>query len=376
MVTRFSSAQSQLATYSRVFADLTDPIIVEDMEGNILDMNREAERAYGWSQEELLNHPVKMLVPTELHFHADDLLTRCRLGETVRNEESVRRDKLGQTHWVLLTLSLLTDQTDEPFGIVSIAKDITDLKQTAGKLRRAERVAKSHAAELERSNGKLREFVRICSHDLHAPLRGIIGMSDLLRRDCRGKLTETADTCLDHIADGVARMQQLIDGLLEYAKSDSQELARELTNCDDILEDAMANLEADLTQANATVTHDPLPDVNADAMQLLHVFQNLLSNAIKYAEAEPPAIHINAKKQDGECVFSVRDNGIGIESDKLTEIFKPFERLHSADDFEGSGIGLATCQRAVQRHGGRIWAESTVGSGSEFFFTIPCPDEE
>lgn len=106
------------------------------MEGNILDMNREAERAYGWSQEELLNHPVKMLVPTELHFHADDLLTRCRLGETVRNEESVRRDKLGQTHWVLLTLSLLTDQTDEPFGIVSIAKDITDLKQTAGKLRR------------------------------------------------------------------------------------------------------------------------------------------------------------------------------------------------------------------------------------------------
>ena len=222
----------------------------------------------------------------------------------------------------------------------------------------------------------MREFVRICSHDLHAPLRGITGMSELLRRECRGKLGETADTCLDHIGDSVTRMQQLLDGLLVYAKSDSQELAVESTNCEDILEDALANLEADISEAKAVITHETLPNVKADAMQLLHIFQNLLSNAIKYAGADPPAIHVTAKKREGEWVFSIRDNGIGIASEKLTEIFKPFERLHNADDFEGSGIGLATCRRAVQRHGGKIWAESTLGSGSEFFFTIPSHAEE
>jgi signal transduction histidine kinase len=169
-------------------------------------------------------------------------------------------------------------------------------------------------------------------------------------------------------------MQQLLDDLLEYAKSDSQELALELTNCEDILEDAMANLQADITESEATITQEPLPEVKADGMQLLQVFQNLLSNAVKYSGDIPPIIHVSAKRDGSAWLFCVRDNGIGIKPDKLAVIFEPFERLHSSGEYEGTGIGLATCQKAVQRHGGKIWVESTPGAGSRFFFTIPAHD--
>jgi PAS domain S-box-containing protein len=365
------SVRQQLAVYSKVFEDLTDPIIVEDMSGHILDMNPEAERTYGWTREELLGRPVKILVPPQRHGQADELLRCCREGEIVRNVEGIRRTRMGDDRSVLLTLSLLTDESEQPIAIASVAKDISELKRAIGALRRSERKTKGTAIELERSNQKLREFARVCSHDLRAPLRAIEKFSQLLHKRYASRLDDTANEFIGYIADGAERMKELIEDLLEYARAETDELEMEETDCEEILEDTLANLEADIAECEAKVTHDPLPTVEADGTQLLQVFQNLISNAIKYRRGEPPKVHVTVQRDREHWRFSVRDNGIGIEPEKLEEIFKPFERLHSKTEYQGTGIGLATCQKVIQRHGGRIWAESEPGRGSVFHFTVP-----
>jgi light-regulated signal transduction histidine kinase (bacteriophytochrome) len=194
---------------------------------------------------------------------------------------------------------------------------------------------------------------------------------ELLKRRYHGHLDTEADEFIDFAVDGATRMQTLIRDLLSYSRLQFEERPFEETDCGLLVRDVIKNLAVSIQSANATVTHDSLPTVTGSPSQLAEVFQNLIDNAIKYHGPVPPHVHISADQTDGQWVFSVRDNGIGIDGKHTDRIFTVFKRLHSHDQFPGTGIGLAICKRAVERHGGQLWVESQLGEGSTFHFTIP-----
>jgi signal transduction histidine kinase len=234
-----------------------------------------------------------------------------------------------------------------------------------------EEVLAREAAELSRSNAELEQFVSVASHDLKEPLRMISSYLQLLERRYKGKLDSDADEFIKFAVDGAVRMQSLVNDLLAYSRISRANLEMQLTDCEMVLQKVLANLGAAIAESQASVTHDPLPSVVANHSQLVQVFQNLAGNAIKFRSGAAPRIHVSAESCQDEWIFSVRDNGIGIEEQFLQRIFQMFERLHSQTEYPGTGIGLTIAKQIVQRHGGRIWVESQAGKGSIFFFTIP-----
>ena len=228
------------------------------------------------------------------------------------------------------------------------------------------------AAELERSNADLEQFAYAASHDLSEPLRTVAGFSQLLGARYRGQLDDEADEMIRYMSDGVERMQQLIDDLLLYSRVGRTPLREERVELDEALEEARAWLGPAAQEAGAEITSDPLPEVRGERGQLVQVFQNLLANAIKFtAPGVTPVIHVAAASAGGEWRIAVADNGIGVEPGQADAIFKMFGRLHPADRYPGTGIGLALVKRIVERHGGSIWVEPRDGGGSIFVFTMP-----
>jgi light-regulated signal transduction histidine kinase (bacteriophytochrome) len=239
--------------------------------------------------------------------------------------------------------------------------------------------------ELARSNAELEQFAYVASHDLQEPLRMVTSYLQLLERRYKNQLDANADQFINYAVDGARRMQTLINDLLNYSRVSTRGQPFMRVNCSVVLEQAIANLQIAIADSEAVVTHDPLPEVMADATQLTQVFQNLIGNAIKFCKNQQPLIHIGIAKPDAnldteslnvipsadEWLFWVRDNGIGIESQYIERIFIIFQRLHGRDKYPGTGIGLAICKKIIERHGGRIWVESKPGEGSTFYFTIP-----
>jgi PAS domain S-box-containing protein len=230
--------------------------------------------------------------------------------------------------------------------------------------------------ELERHNLELQQFAYVASHDLQEPLRTISSFSELLQRRYREQLDDKGQSFLDYVSDAAKRMHALINALLDYSRIDNRSRPFEPCDMQHVLEMALSNLSASIQDTGATVRHDPLPEVTGDPSQLMLVFQNLVGNAIKFHGPQAPEIHVSAKpaSEDGRMVeFSVRDNGIGIDADDHDQIFQIFKRLHGNDKYPGTGIGLATCKRVVERHRGRIWVEpNPEGSGTVFRFTLPA----
>jgi light-regulated signal transduction histidine kinase (bacteriophytochrome) len=229
----------------------------------------------------------------------------------------------------------------------------------------------SQHAELERSNAELAEFASVVSHDLRSPLSSIAGFSQLLQGHYADHLDAKATRYFTGITDGVKRMQALIEGVLAYAQVGAPGAPSEPIDCAIVVERAVANLHATIAERGALVTHGALPTVAADATQLSQVFQNLIGNAIKYCR-ETPRVAISAQREGAAWLFSVRDNGIGMDAADAERIFDIFQRAHSAAEYPGTGIGLAICKKTIERHGGRIWAESCVGKGTTFKFTLPA----
>jgi light-regulated signal transduction histidine kinase (bacteriophytochrome) len=228
------------------------------------------------------------------------------------------------------------------------------------------------AEDLKRSNKELEQFAYVASHDLQEPLRMIAGYTSLLAKRYRGKLDQEANEFIDFAVDGAKRMQGLINDLLTYSRVGTRGKELAPTSSEDVLAKTLAGLGMAVQESGAKITHDPLPTVMADDTQLRQLFQNLMSNGIRYRNSKPPAIHISCR-QDGEhWLFSVKDNGIGIDPKFSEKIFVLFHRLHTREEFDGTGIGLAVCKKIVERHGGRIWVESALGEGSTFYFTLPA----
>lgn len=240
--------------------------------------------------------------------------------------------------------------------------------------KRAEESLERRAQELEqlvRSNRELTQFAYVASHDLQEPLRMVTSYVKLLERRYKDQLDSDADEFIAFAVDGATRMKGLIDDLLAYSQVVSRRRTFEPSGCSAALDTALTNLKVSVEQSGTVVTRDRLPTVLGDASQLTQVFQNLIGNAIKFRNEQPPHVHVSCQQEEGEWVFSVRDNGIGIEPQHAERIFDVFQRLHSRQEFPGNGIGLAICKRIVEGHGGRIWTDSEPGRGSAFCFRIP-----
>lgn len=251
----------------------------------------------------------------------------------------------------------LYNVTRRLIGVTTSAYDITEQKRVEN--------------ELRRSNAELEQFAYVASHDLQEPLRAVAGMVQLLRQRYKGQLDDRADEYIQHAVEASARMQALINDLLDYSRLDRFGKPFEPIPAEKSLQAALANLQISIQESQAHITYDPLPTIMADPTQLIRVFQNLTGNAIKFRGAETPRIHIGAAQEPHVWRFSVSDNGIGIEPQYFERIFLVFQRLHTRREYPGTGIGLSLCKKIIERHGGRIWVESQPGQGTTVYFTIP-----
>ena len=281
------------------------------------------------------------------------------------------RDKTGQ---IIAGIVVDVDITERKQAEEALKKAYDSLdkkvKERTAELETAQKILKSKLKELTRSNEELEQFAYVSSHDMQEPLRMITSYLQLLQKRYQGNLDERADKYIHFAVDGAARMQNLITDLLVYSTVTRSSIEFETTDSELILNKVLSTLKVFINENKAKVTYDPLPAVIANPIQLGQVFQNLIFNAIKFHKEEAPKIHISAERKANEWVFSVRDNGIGIDPQYSERIFEIFKRLHTREYFSGTGIGLAICKKIVERYGGRIWVESELGKGSTFYFTL------
>ncbi len=242
--------------------------------------------------------------------------------------------------------------------------------------RRAEQRMAQYASDLARSNAELEQFAYVASHDLQEPLRMVASFTQLLARRYQGKLDQNADEFIGFAVDGARRMQELINDLLAYSRVGTRGKPPAPTDLTEVLKDAEANLHQAIAESGAVITHDPLPVVSGDPVQLTQLFQNLLANAIRFRSGAAPRIHVSAQAREADWLLSVKDNGIGMAPEHQERIFAIFQRLHGRGEYPGTGIGLAICKKIVERHGGHIWVESAPGQGSTFYFNIPGGGEK
>ncbi len=249
----------------------------------------------------------------------------------------------------------------------------TNLRLQAEIARRqqAEEILTQQTEKLMHSNAELEQFAYVASHDLQEPLRVITSYLQMLDQRYHSQLGEDADKFISRAVAASARMKVLINDLLAYSRVTTQGTAFALTDLSQVLDRALQNLQISLDEAHASLTFDPMPTVHVDPEQIMQIFQNLIDNALKFRSTNTPVIHVGAEHQNGAWLLSVRDNGIGIEATYFDRIFVIFQRLHTRQEYSGTGIGLAICKKIVERHGGRIWVESQPGQGSVFYFTLP-----
>lgn len=274
--------------------------------------------------------------------------------------------------WTVGLIGLLVVTPLTGFGIWASWKLVREHRD----LVQARQALEKSVVELGRSNSDLQQFAYVASHDLQEPLRMVASYTQLLAKRYKGKLDSDADEFIAYAVDGANRMQRLIHDLLAYSRVNTQGQVFEPTSVEALVGYALDNLRSAVEESRAVVTHDPLPTVMADERQLLQLFQNLLSNALKFRGEQPPRVHVSAARRGSEWLFSVRDNGIGIDPQYAERIFVVFQRLHNIAEYPGTGIGLAICKKIVERHGGRIWMESELGQGAAFYFTLPARSDE
>ncbi|KFI22670.1 sensor histidine kinase [Nitrosococcus oceani] len=357
--------------FERLFDTAPDAMVISDHQGRIVLVNAMAERMLGYSRAELISQPLEILVPKQHRDgHARQRQKYYRhprtrpMGEG-RELYAVRKD--GSMFSAEISLSPM--EVDGRLLITSAIRDITERKQI-------QKTLEQQTQDLMRSNAELEQFAYVASHDLQEPLRMVSSYAQLLARRYRNQLDSDADEFIEFMVDGATRMQALINDLLAYSRAGTKNRTFATTNSNGVVRQVLESLQFVVKETQASLAVDPLPLLIADEAQLAQLFQNLISNALKFRGETIPRIHISAKEEENEIIFSIADNGIGIEPQYAERIFLLFQRLHSKREYPGTGIGLAICKKIVECHGGRIWVESKQGRGATFFFTLPFKPEK
>jgi PAS domain S-box-containing protein len=354
------------ALYHSLVESLPIGVFRKDMEGRFTFCNQRFCDGLGRPSDQVLGKTDHDFFPPELadKYAADDRRV-CETGEIFEDVEGHQKPD-GQRLFVHVLKVPIYDFRGRLVETQGMFWDVTARVLAEEGLKRV-------ARELARSNEELRQFASVVSHDLHEPLRAITSFCKLLESRYRGALDATAAEHIAFIVDGAARMQELLEDLLEYTRVGTRGKEMHPTDCTTVLDRALANLRIAVQESGATVAHEPLPTVLGDPPQLVQLLQNLIANAVKFRDERAPHIHVSAERWGACWLFSVKDNGIGIDARDAERIFVIFQRLHPREEYEGTGIGLAVCKKIVERHGGRLWVESRLGEGSNFRFTLPAP---
>ena len=367
-----SESKESGAKYRGLLEAAPDAMVVVNHGGEIVLLNLQAEKQFGYYRDELVGQKVTNIIPegfaerliADALRSAEDALAQ-QIGTGI---ELTGRRKDGSGFPIEIMLSPL--ESAEGVLVTAAIRDIT-------KRKKAEANLLQKVEELNRSNQELEQFAYIASHDLQEPLRMVASYTQLLSRRYKGQLGSDADEFIAFAVDGASRMQRLIQDLLAYSRAGTKAKLLFDTSSEEALQQALVNLRGAIEESHAVVTHDPLPTVLADEMQLVQLFQNLVGNAVKYQNPGIPRIHISAARNGGnKWRFSIKDNGLGIDSQYFDKIFGMFQRLHKREEFAGTGVGLAICKKIVERHGGSISVESQPGHGSTFHFALEGSERE
>jgi PAS domain S-box-containing protein len=365
-----------------ILENSTDAFVTCDSLGRVKGWNRQAEIIFGWRADEIIGLTLaETIIPGYLQeTHRHDLL---RLASADKDKLFRRRAELSMLHRdgheIPVELGLfpihMGDNRDE---LCAFIHDITYRKQIESRTKHLneelERRVDERTAELARSNAELHQFAKVASHDLQEPLRAMEGYARLLAKRYKGKLDKDGDEFIDYILDGVDRMVQLIQSVLAHASIGNAEIkTMQDIDCNLVVKEVLELLHPLVSESRAKIKVGKLPVISGHKIELAQLFQNLISNALKYRADEPPEINIHAEANAHEWVFSVEDNGIGIDPRYTDKIFDMFARLHGKTSYSGTGIGLAICRKIVETHGGRIWVQSEPGKGSIFLFTLAHP---
>jgi PAS domain S-box-containing protein len=353
-----------------------DAMVMCRDDGEIIMVNSQTEVVFGCGRDNLLSRNIRSLVPDwEFQRPAElnqEAAIKLQPGEIGRELYAVRED--GSTFPVAISVRPL--YMEDGMVITTAVRDISARRRNEEEIQQLNATLEQRVLErteaLMRSNEELQQFAYIASHDLQEPLRTVSIFAQLLAKRYRGRLESEADQFIRYIVESSERMERLIHDLLDFSRVDARGTDHFVrTNCDETLNDAICNLHSLIQENQAVITLGSLPVVMADPVQVTRLFQNLLVNSIRFRTDAAPHIHISAEPRDNEWLFSVRDNGIGIEPQYAEKVFGIFKVLHSRDKYPGSGMGLAICRKIVTRHQGRIWVESELGKGATFYFTLP-----
>jgi PAS domain S-box-containing protein len=363
-VTERRRSEQELRQWAEYFERSGQGLAIISADGNRRTVVNPAYASmHGYTVEELTGSQVGSLTPPELTLEREEHTGIVdSAGHDTYETMHVRKD--GSRFPIMLDVTAIKNASGELLYRIIHAQDITDRVRAQEDLRRT-------AQELARSNADLQQFAYVASHDLQEPLRMVASYTQLLARRYADKLDAEANEFIGFAVEGAVRMQGLINDLLTYSRVGSRGQEPQATNAAEVLRQVLIDLSAAIQENGAEVTSEALPLVNVDPTQFRQLLQNLISNAIKFHGPEQPRIHVGFRERPREWQFSIQDNGIGIDPRHLDRIFVIFQRLHTREEYAGTGIGLAICKKIVERHGGRIWVESAPGKGATFFFTIP-----
>lgn len=347
-----------------------DAFMSMDSQRLITDWNIQAEKTFGWSRSEALGQSLVFLIPQHLrrrYMRDIENFFRNYDGKILKvSKELIAVHKDGLEFPIELTIFRVKESSNEIF--FSFVRDITLQKSSSEAL---ENLIQERTKNLEHSNKELHQFAKITAHDLQEPLRTIQGFANLLVESTKHSLNEDGKEFIHYILDGVTRMQSLIQSVLLHSQIPSEPDLTQHTNCSTVIDEVIENLRTLLLETSANIEVGKLPEVAVERTQLIQLFQNLIINSIKYRSEEPPEINIRAEASANEWLFSISDNGIGIDSKYAGKIFDMFSHLNGKAQYPGTGIGLAICKKIVDSHGGHIWVDSKLGKGSIFLFTLP-----
>jgi len=356
-----------------------DAMVIVDQKGNIARVNSQTERIFGFARVELLGKPIEVLIPgryREQHIgHRDRFLASPGVRPMGLGLELFGLRSDGTEFPVEISLSPLA--TEEGSYVIAAIRDITERKLTDEKIQTLNRQLHAKIEDLAASNRELEAFSYSISHDLRAPLRQIDGFSRILMEDAPPDLSPELRDCLQQIRQGMRHMGALVDDLLNFARLGRKELLRQTVDMNALTRSVVAEFKYEIRDRDVRWSVGDLPSANCDSVLMRQVLRNLIANAVKFTRTRDTAVvEIGSQPVDGQEAFFVRDNGVGFDMKYAGKLFGVFQRLHLQEDFEGTGVGLAIVQRIIQKHHGRVWAQSEAGRGSAFFFMLGSPAED